>query len=328
MGRPNCVLCSTPVLRDQPSMSCHKCNNIFHTHCVSASSQGLDSATNILLWTCNTCLSNPIPCTNDDKLSLILKELQNIKSRQVKSDALLDNISTSVNALNSKVSEQGKHLSSLGHSVNSLNKQLTTISKEVKDHAQRFEVLETRIAATEKTLSDSVGQPSSSGSSPSINDIAMEIQQRSICALNIIIRGAPESSSSQLLNKDSDDKIFIADIFKKLNLPGPTTSIVNAFRVGRMTEDRPRILKVVLSSRDAADSVLKSYLHLKATSPDFLPGISISRDRTFSERQSIREVYQQLRTRQVSEPNITIRYFNGLPRIVQATLNQDRSQKR
>lgn len=283
---------------------------------------------NNLPWTCNSCFTNPISCANDDKLSLILKDLQNIKSRQVKSDTLLDNISTSVNALNLKVSEQGKHLSSLGHSVNSLNKQLTSISKEVKDHAHRFEVLETRIAATEKTLSDTVVQPSSSVSSPSINDISMEIQQRSICAPNIIIRGAPEFSSSQLLEKISDDKIFIADIFKKLNLPGPTTSIVNAFRVGRMTEDKPRILKVVLSSRDAADSVLKSYLHLNATSPDFLSGISISRDRTFSERQSIREVYQQLRARQVSEPNITIRYFNGLPKIVQATLNHDRSQKR
>lgn len=130
------------------------------------------------------------------------------------------------------------------------------------------------------------------------------------------IRGAPESLKHQLPDKISDDKQLVANILGKLNPSVPTASIVNVFRTGKKSENKSRILKVVLSSCDAVDTVVKSYNHLRATSPDQMPEISISRDRTFSDRQSIREVYQELRTRQASDPNITVRYINGFPRIV------------
>lgn len=331
MGRPNCGICSEPLLREQLSVSCQICKNLFHTSCTTNSlTQGSVEADRQLPWTCTTCKTPSSAKNSNDNLSLILNELKSIKSHQIKSDEVLGNISSSISELNEKVSQHGKHLTSLSQSINSLNKQLIAVTNEVKSHDKRFSDLESRITATEKTLSETALQSSSSVISPnipSINDVVMEVQQRTICASNIIIRGAPESLKPQLSDKISDDKRLIANILEKLNSSVPITSIINTFRTGKKSQNKPRLLKVVLSSCDAVDTVVKSYNHLRATSPNQLQEISISRDRTFSDRQSIREVYQELRTRQASEPNITVRYFNGFPRIVPSTNYQERPHK-
>ncbi|KAF0693259.1 Uncharacterized protein FWK35_00033901 [Aphis craccivora] len=318
MVRPNCDICSQPLLRDQPSVSCHICKNLFHSNCTTTPlAQGCAEADRQSPWTCTPCKTT----SSNDNLILILNELKSIKSQQSKSDEVLVNISSSISDLNSKVSQQGKQLSSLGQAINSLNKQLNVVTNDVKAHGKRFDDLETRITATEKTLSETVAQSSSvkPPMPPSINDVVMEIQQRTICASNIIIRGLPESLKPQLPDKISDDKQLVANILGKLNPSVPIASIVNLFRTGKKSENKSRIIKVVLSSCDVVDTVVKSYNHLRATSPDQLTGISISRDRTFSDRQSIREVYQELRIKQASDPNITVRYINGFPRIVPVT---------
>lgn len=331
MGRPNCGICSEPLLREQLSVSCHICKNLFHTSCTTNSlTQGSVEADRQSPWTCTTCKTPSSAKESNDNLSLILNELKSIKSHQIKSDEVLGNISSTISELNEKVSQHGKHLLSLGQSINSLNKQFTAVKNEVKAHGKRFDDLESRITATEKTLSETAVQSSSSVISPmlpSINDLVMEMQQRTICASNIIIRGVPESIKPHLPDKISDDKQLIANILKKLNPSVPITSIVNTFRIGKKIENKSRLLKVVLSSCDVVDTVVKSYNHLRATSPDQLPEISISRDRTFLDRQSIREVYLELRTRQASEPNITVRYFNGFPKIVPSTNYQERPTK-
>lgn len=103
---PNCGIFSELVQCEQPSISCQKCNNLFHSNCVSSPLESLGSPSNNPSWIFNACLVKPKPSHTEDKLNLILSELQSIKSYQFKSDELLKNISTSVDALNDKVSHQ------------------------------------------------------------------------------------------------------------------------------------------------------------------------------------------------------------------------------
>ncbi|KAF0715593.1 Uncharacterized protein FWK35_00034356, partial [Aphis craccivora] len=224
MVRPNCGLCSEPVQREQPSIS--------------------------------SCQIKLIPNNTDDKLNRILNELQCIKSQQIKSDELLSGISLTMYALSDKVVQQRKNISALGHSVNSFGNQLNTDSNEVKSQGQLIGGLETRILAVEKTLSNITVSSSTTETTPSLNDIAREVQLRTLLAVNLIIRD----------------------------------SILRAYRIGKTADNKPRLLKIVLSSRAAVDSVVTTFPKLQINPPDHLRPVSITRDRTQSERQYERSI--------------------------------------
>jgi len=179
------------------------------------------------------CQIKPIPNNTDDKLNRILNELQSIKSQQIKSDELLNCISSSMAALNDKVVQQGKNISALGHSVNSFGKQLNTVTNDVKSQGQLIGGLETRILAAEKTLSNISASPSTTESTPSINDIGREVQLRTLLAVNLIVRGVPESPNTSISERITQDKKIVSDIFDKLNPPVPVESILRAFRIGK-----------------------------------------------------------------------------------------------
>ncbi|KAF0711336.1 Uncharacterized protein FWK35_00037251 [Aphis craccivora] len=302
MVRPNCELCSEPVQREQPSISCHSCKNLFHSNCVNPLSQNVSSPSNNPSWICKVCLIKPKPSDTDDKLNRILSELQSIKSHQLKSDDLLNGISSSMAALNDKVLQQGKYISSLGQSVTSLGKQLSTVTIDVKSHGQL------------------IASPTTTEFTPSLNDIAREVQLRSLLAVNLIIRGVPESPNKSISERISHDKKFVSDIFSKLDPPVPVELILKAYRIGKTSDTKPRLLKIILTSREAVDSIVTTFPKLLINPPDHLRSVSITRDRTQSERQSIREVYQELSTRRErGESNISIRYYNGIPKIITAT---------
>lgn len=297
MVRPNCGLCSEPVQREQPSISCNSCNNLFHSNCVNTLPQSFDPPSKNLSWICKACLIKLTPNYTDDKFNLILNELQSIKSQQLKSDELLNGISSSMSALNDKVLQQGKNISALGHSVNTLGKQLNTVTNDVKSHGLLIGGLETRMVATEKTLSNIAASPSTTESTPSLNEIAREVNLRSLLAVNLIVRGVPESLNASTSERISQDKKFVSDIFDKLNPPVPVETILRAYRIGKTDYNKPRLLKIVLSSQAAVDSVVTTFNKLQVNPPDHLSSVSITRDRTQSERQSIRGVYQELSAR-------------------------------
>jgi len=109
-------------------------------------------------------------------------------------------------ALSDKVVQQGKNISALGHSVNSFGNQLNTVSNEVKSQGQLIGGLETRILAVEKTLSNITVSSSTTETTPSLNDIAREVQLRTLLAVNLIIRGVPESPNTSLSERIIQDK--------------------------------------------------------------------------------------------------------------------------
>jgi len=233
MVRPNCGLCSEPVQPEQPSISCNSCKNLFHSNCVNPLPQSVEPPSNNPSWICKACQIKHIPNNTDDKLNRILNELQSIKSQRIKSDELLNGISLTMTALSDKVVQQGKNISALGHSVNLFGKQLNTVTNEVKSQGQLIGRLETRILATEKTLSNIAASLSTTETTPSLNDIAREVQLRTLLAVNLIIRGVPESPNTSISERIIQDKKFVSDIFDKLNPPVPVESILRAYRIGK-----------------------------------------------------------------------------------------------
>ncbi|CAI6374175.1 unnamed protein product [Macrosiphum euphorbiae] len=321
MGRTNCGICTELLQRDQPTTCCPKCNNLFHSSCVNDTSNNSQ-------WICNDCTSLPSQTSTDDKFNLILQELKSIKSNQSKSDEALKVISSSVKALNDRVSGQAKTMTSLSQAMNTLNGNLNTVTSDVKSQGAIIGGLNTRIAAVEKNLSETVHCPPPTTTPLALNDITHEIQLRSRCAVHIIIRGVPESSVNTSASSSSADKTFVKEMLDKLEPKLPETVIRKVFRVGKIINDKPRLLKVELTSQEEVNHVVISFLRLRSNIPDGYSQVSITRDRTPSERRSIYEVHQELRDRQEKgESNISIRYFNGLPKIVPARTNISHQSK-
>ncbi|CAI6351136.1 unnamed protein product [Macrosiphum euphorbiae] len=212
--------------------------------------------------------------------------------------------------------------------MNTLNENLNTVTSDVKSQGAIIGGLNTRIAAVEKSLSEAVHCPPPTTNPLALNDITHEIQLRSRCAVHIIIHGVPESSVSTSASSTSEDKTFVKEMLDKLEPKLPETVIRKVFRVGNSINDKPRLLKVELTSHEEVNHVVISFLRLRSNIPDEYSQVSITRDRTPSERRSIYEIHQQLSDRQEKgESNISIRYLNGLPKIVSARTNSQKTKR-
>jgi len=74
--------------------------------------------------------------------------------------------------------------------------------------------------AAEKTLSNIAASPPTTEISPSLNDITRELQLRSLLAVDLIIRGVPESLNTSICERISQEKKFVSDIFDKSSVSG------------------------------------------------------------------------------------------------------------
>jgi len=86
-------------------------------------------------------------------------------------------------------------------------------------------------------------------------------------------------------------------------------------RLGRVQPNINRPLKVIFKTKDQVINIISTFNTSKKTNPAIL--ISISRDRTFMERKMVRQTYSELKERnEKGELGIIIKYFNGMPRII------------
>jgi len=72
--------------------------------------------------------------------------------------------------------------------------------------------------ATEKTLSNIAASPSTTESTPSLNDIAREIQLRLLLAMNLIIQGVPESFNTSTSERKTLFRIFLLNLILRFRL--------------------------------------------------------------------------------------------------------------
>ena len=130
-----------------------------------------------------------------------------------------------------------------------------------------------------------------------------ELHERNRCTKNVLILG---------LNELEDLTADLAQVNTLLvNVTGAPV-LTNARRMGRVIPDRVRPLKVFLNSPDEANTLIAN----KAIFAN--NNLKIVRDSTLMERNYLSDLRAELNYRIANgEPNITIKYQNGLSRIVQ-----------
>lgn len=213
-------------------------------------------------------------------------------------------------------------MKSFNQTINSLHGNLNTVTKDVKLQGAMIEGLNTRVTLEATYLPPLTTDPLA------LADIAQEIQLQTRCNIHIIIRGVPELSDGSLPSSSTADKTFIEEILGKLEPIVPEMAIHRIFRIGKSFNEKLRLLKVKLPSNGYVNRVVTSFLRIRFNHPTGYSKVSSTKNCMPSERSSIYEIHQELRDRQEKgESNITILYFNELPKIVLARTNLPHQSK-
>lgn len=178
--------------------------------------------------------------------------------------------------------------------------------------------LEMRVATLESSATNFSPRDNNVNHVP---NLLQELSEREKSMFNVVVHGLPESTQLLPAARISDDIKCINEAIQPFSMSLPPNP--KLFRLGRVNalSEKPRPLKVVFPSKELAFQFVSDYNTSKRSADSGshrCKTIHISRDRTFLERQEIRGVYAELDNRKKQgELNISIRYKNGIPRIVQ-----------
>jgi len=226
---------------------------------------------------------------SSEKLDKIIKSINEIKATQNK-------LIISVNAFRDDKKLLDKKFSDFDGKLDIISKQFDKILANNISLTTKIEQLESKVTQLE------VG---SRNSTPLNQEhIFAEISDRQSRSRNIILFNIPETP----VQPNSDDKTFISNILKKMDL---SIEPINIIRLGK-TSNKCRPIRATLPNLHDVYDVLKNKRKL-INSVDFKL-VSISTDRTLLQRNHLKSVIDELNTRKkAGETDLFIKYVNNLP---------------
>lgn len=285
-----CPCCLRKVLDSEKGICCdHKCDRWFHFECsgLTESEYLAYSGNTRKKWRCNRadCSSveeNPISKLSD-QMAELLKTVSQLASK-------------------SEIKEINDNISSLKNSIDN----------RLDDIDCRLTHLEEKVIRMEDSNSQS---PSSVG----LEGIVQEIGDRSRRVCNVIIYNVIENASKDVKKRIDHDKGILNEMGRVIDYSFDFNT-VKLYRIGKPKKDKIRPLKLVFRTQNEATECIKKFIsgNLKESNSNF-SDISISRDKTDRERQHLKNLREELEKRlKNGESNLTIKYRNGVPEIVQS----------
>lgn len=144
--------------------------------------------------------------------------------------------------------------------------------------------------------------------SNSNEDILNEMAERQKRATNIIIFNLPESSVPD------HDYNEVSNIFK--DITKEPVEIIKTTRIGKKNKNGARSLKITLQNAQSALNIIRNRTKLKDKN------IFINADLTPNQRMHFNNTRDELKRRLANgEKDLTIKYIQGVPKIIQKNLN-------
>lgn len=163
-----------------------------------------------------------------------------------------------------------------------------------------------------KLLKANAGQIPSEGQNQCqvFEQVITEIHDRQSRETNIIVFNLNESVKSTHKDRLADDIITIQSLFSEI--PDVDFNKIQTFRLGKYVENKKRPVKVKLNCKE---DVLKLLRNKKLIKTD--DNVKISADQTLMQRNHFKSLKSELiRLNESGTSNNTIRYINGIPKIV------------
>jgi uncharacterized small protein (DUF1192 family) len=139
-------------------------------------------------------------------------------------------------------------------------------------------------------------------------EIIFEAEERSRRANNLILFNLRESSETTSTKRQEDDLARCRQIILPNGDNGNEITIISCQRLGKFDNTKTRPLKIILGTAQQAVHVLKHYTRQG--------NFYINRDLTRRQQNYCYQIRVEYKSRKRDENDITLKYRNGIPRIV------------
>jgi archaellum component FlaC len=224
--------------------------------------------------------------------------------------------SDSITTLSSKLDVILNSLSKLAtkEELGIISKGVADIKADIKQLYEKIGDFEPRLTSVENEVQQLKSKLQDQHTQVAMENIMEEFNERNTRSRNVIAYGIEETSTES--QEKSHDTNYVRLILEKAGL-GNSLSKTLHFRLGKRTKSKPRPLKICTQSNTEATNIFRAF-GTGNESDSQLQGISLSRDRTKSERDYLAGLRENLKFRmEAGETNLTIKYVNGTPKIVQ-----------
>lgn len=148
-----------------------------------------------------------------------------------------------------------------------------------------------------------------------IEEVVVEVNQRSLRRKNLVIHGILESDNGLDVSvKRENDKKAVQSVLNLLD-NSIDSSDIKPIRLGKFSNGRNRLIKISLRDEDQVHNAIKSAHKLKGT--DIYKKVFVSFDRTPLQLRLYKELKEDLIKRQNEGIACKIKFFNGTPKIVE-----------
>lgn len=143
-----------------------------------------------------------------------------------------------------------------------------------------------------------------------VSDLIAEMEDRENRARNFIVTGLKESDDPDSTTRIQHDQNLVNQIIVSAATDLNPSEVLKVVRLGKKSDGKNRLVKVVLKSKTSAIKMLKN--RNKVPAP-----YKIYNDQTPKQREDLRLLQEQLKRRQdAGETDLTIKYFKGSPKII------------
>jgi hypothetical protein len=147
----------------------------------------------------------------------------------------------------------------------------------------------------------------------SLMEAISELEERKEKSKNIILFNIPESTASTQSQKLKDDVELVTTALQRFEAVRADKVAVS--RLGKEMVDKTRPVKVVFSDREEARVVLRNNRLLG-------DGVRARADMTLKQREQLRTLWKEIEDRrEKGEEDLTVRFFESVPRIVKTQKN-------
>lgn len=318
----SCFSCKNNIGTRAKVLQCAKCQKWFHTNCIhdltmDEKSYFVDEAKKNggdrwICVNCSPCVPPPAPLPDSPEFIRAVSNLQRASLdfgqsalgsiSSARRESLLPFTNASLidrDTIKDIIKEVFKEelLSMFRQEMQSV---MLSLNNELTLLKERVELLENTNQTPNFTLPNSL-----------INENINEMEERKSKEGNVMVFNLPENSGTDEEKKNKD----ITNIKNIVNVEIDTNE-VKLFRIGK-PNNKPRPVKLCFKNKSAAVAFLKACKTIDTGA------IRFGNDLTKMQREHIQSLRSELKRRKdLGEEDITIKYFNGVPKITKTQYNQ------
>lgn len=196
--------------------------------------------------------------------------------------------------------------------MNALSEQFQPLSDKVEKVSKSQTGLESRCATLEAEHEILIGEIErlKNVNSSNCSEILAELEDRRRRENNILILGCQENAASEPTALAQREKSIVINLLKQIVPEVTADDITRLIRLGKKEPNKIRPIKVTLSSGNLGKTILRQ-------ARTKLPaGLKVVSDQTLGQKLELDQLRRELQRRKQTDPSLTIRYVNGVPKIV------------